>query len=132
MFFKKSKAQNVFTSFFHLYIFLKIFGMFLPSFDGKISEGKFSAKLFDKLFTILIFVATTYVLKLMMTINIAVDLNSSLFMIVAYKFAGFAALSAVLIIIIYQTKYQKEIVNILKTFQKFDDEVRKFKNDKFK
>lgn len=120
--FKKNTQQNVYTSITPLYIFLKFFGIFLPSFDGNRSARKFRITIFDKIQ----FLITCSLLILMFKFMISEkedDLNSSLLLDLVFKFSGTAGPVAILTLMIYQLKYRNQIINILKNFHEFDEEV---------
>lgn len=118
------KVQNIFTSFKPLYIYLKIFGLLLYTYNGNISDGYFEIKLKDKiwsLFSIFMIIGAG-----ILFLNFETTFWSySLILMNAYKLCAVFGFLVAIIAVFYQWKYSNKILKILLMIHEFDEKVKK-------
>lgn len=118
------KVVNIFTAVIPLYNFLKLLGLFLPSFDKNFRKGITQPKLIDKIWALLTFCGFILIIFKYLT-KLSKFASSSVILVNAYEACTIAGLLLVLILMIYQHKNCYNILKILKMLHEFDEEVRK-------
>jgi hypothetical protein len=116
------KIQNIFTSVMPLFIYLKIFGLFLPSVVGRPYLGNFKVKIFDRVW---VFCSASFLI-ICSIFTLLKDQNqstSSLVLISAYDMCAFSGLITALIQLFNQLRVWKEIEKLLNSIHSFDEEV---------
>lgn len=119
------KLFNVYTSVEPLYVYMKIFGIFLPSFVGKSQNGILSVKTFDKFWFLISLVLVSF-LTILIFNKQKNNVFSSLLLANVYDVCAIFGLFAILIVIINQLRIWRAIVTMLKEFYAFDEEVCNF------
>lgn len=117
------KVNNIFTSALPLYYYSKAFGIFLPSFTKNIQDGKLSVKILDKIWFLIIFIATVFVLFLNITKDNQIYTSSSILLVTAWEICGMVGIISMLIVQIYQYFYANEIADTLVLIHAFDEKV---------
>lgn len=117
------KNENVFTSATPLYYYLKMLGIFLPSFDGKIQSGILRVKLRDKIWSFITFCLLVILLFMNLMKKTHFFASTSIFLVIAWEVCAIIGLIAVLIVLIYQFIYARQIVKTLQLVNEFDEKV---------
>lgn len=122
------KLNNIFTSALPLYYYLKIFGIFLPSFTGSAHQGKLSVKLWDKFWFFTIYFTMAWMLFLNLKKDTHFTTSTSILLVIAWETCAITGLINVLIIQIYQYIYANEIGDTLSIIHEFDEKVCSLKH----
>lgn len=105
-----------------LYIFLKIFGIFLPSVNGNYRDGIFSVKLRDKIWCFLFYCGLIFLFYWNVTAESVA--NFSLLMTKVWEACSILSIAmALLTVPLYYWK-SNEIIEILKDLKDFDEKVK--------
>lgn len=116
------KYFNVYTAVEPLYVYLKVLGIFLPSFVGKSRDGILSVKTFDKI----LFLISLGVISLLTILNLNKkqrNLSNSYMLNTAYNMCAISGVLATLIVSINQLRIWRVSLAMLKAFYTFDEEV---------
>lgn len=116
------KYFNIYTSVEPLYVYMKLFGLFLPSFVGKSQNGVFSVKTFDK-FCFLITLGVTLLLTVLCLNKNHRKMSNSFMLDAAYDMCALSGVLAILIVIIHQLRIWRVSVAMMGAFYTFDEEV---------
>ena len=116
------KHFNIYTSVEPLYVYMKIFGLFLPSFVGKSQNGVLSVKTFDK-FWISTSLGVTLLLTVLCLNKHHRELSSSFMLDTAYDMCALSGVLAMLIVSINQLRTWRVAMTMLGAFYTFDEEV---------
>lgn len=124
--FHKRKFENVYTSIFPLYIFLKTFSLFIPS---NFSEGNLKISLIDKIW----FFTWNLVVIILIVLNFrnGDDKNLKDFSVTALNTASRVGLLCCLLILFMQFRKSKDLVKLIQMFNDFDEKVGFLKLNKF-
>lgn len=112
--------ENIYSCSFPLLCFLKVLGIFVPSFN---QHGQFKVKIFDKIYfvSVNLLILTLFGLCLMKQQN---EMSSSPLITTAWEFCTFYGNISNVILMIYQYHHSDDFIEILKVLNDFDDKVR--------
>lgn len=122
MFLKKQK-NNFFTSILPLYVFLKIFTIFLPSFTGNFRDGIFRVKAIDKVWSLVVYCGLIF----LEIFNITAEhpnLAYSILLAKAWESSAIIGLLVVLLSLPYYYLKAEKVINILSAINAFDEKVK--------
>lgn len=118
------KLENIFTTSLPLYFYLKVLGIFLPSFIGSPKNGCFSVKLRDKIWFITVYIALCIYLMSNLVKKTHYTATSSLILMTAWEVCAIIGLVMTLIVMTYQYIYATEIAKTLKMINELDEKVK--------
>lgn len=113
------KSQNIYYTAYPLLVFLKILGIFVPSFD---KNGNFRITVYDKLYFIFIKILLTTILVCSF-LKPQNGMSSSLLLSAAWEFCGYFGNLMTLLMMFYQYRHSMDFVRILNTINEFDEQV---------
>lgn len=113
--------ENIYSCSYPLLYFLKILGIFTPSFNR---HGKFKIGVFDKIYfsLIILLIFTLLSFSLMKPQN---KMSSSLLIITAWEFCAYFGNIFNMILMIYQYRHSNDFIEILKVLNEFDEQVKR-------
>lgn len=113
------KSSNIFTSVIPLLVYLKVVGMFVPSFRV---DGSFRIKFIDKIYfsTVYIVMIALLILKLLKPDN---EMSSSTIIILGAEMVSNLGVVSSLVMMIYQYRKSEKFIKIVKILHSFDEKV---------
>lgn len=114
------KSGDIFNSAAPLLIYLKVFGIFVPSFER--NGIPFKIRILDKIYFSLVFclMLSNFIFKVFKPVN---SLNSSQILNTAWEICGNLSLFSILFMMIYQYRKAGKFVKILKLLNEIDGKV---------
>lgn len=120
--FLRKKIANIYTSALPLYYFLKLMGIFPPSFIGSARNGNFSVKIRDKLQFLLAIAFVLFFLYSSLTFA-SEDFKTSQLLSTAWKIMPACGLLVILITVPYELRVYRKILKLLHLLNEFDVKV---------
>lgn len=120
------KQANFFTTILPLYVLLKIFSIFLPSFTGCFRIGNnLNVKIFDKLWFLTVYCLLMWLLFLNLYDNDKIQKHYSILIDRGYESCSIIGLSVNLITLPYYYVKADKIAEIFKSLYEFDEKVKR-------
>lgn len=114
--------ENIYSCSYPLLWFLKVLGIFVPSFD---QHGKFKIRIIDKIYFVFanFMILTLFGFNLMKQQN---EMSSSPLVAIAWESCAFFGNISSVIMMMYQYRNSKYLIQILKVLNDFDNKVEYF------